>query len=159
MIRVMLVDDHPLVLEGLRAMMDAERDIQVVATTTEGERVPELVRPSPRWSFRSTGSTVVDAQTARRADQIRVSCHRVWRRRVDARVSSTRTASRQTDARATVDALRAAFGRSVPLGAALDAEVERERMGPGSLSDREQVAPARPLEWRRRAQLGVSARP
>src|SRR6476646_881952 len=44
MIRVMLVDDHPLVLEGLRAMMDAERDIQVVATTTEGERVPELVR-------------------------------------------------------------------------------------------------------------------
>jgi len=34
MIRVMLVDDHPLVLEGLRAMMDAERDIQVVATTT-----------------------------------------------------------------------------------------------------------------------------
>ncbi|MFI5242725.1 MAG: response regulator transcription factor, partial [Gemmatimonadales bacterium] len=44
MIRVMLVDDHPLVLEGLRAMMDAERDIQVVATTTEGERVPELVK-------------------------------------------------------------------------------------------------------------------
>ena len=44
MIRVMLVDDHPLVLEGLRAMMDAERDIQVVATTTDGERVLELVR-------------------------------------------------------------------------------------------------------------------
>ena len=44
MISVMLVDDHPLVLEGLRAMMDAERDIQVVATTTEGERVPELVK-------------------------------------------------------------------------------------------------------------------
>ncbi|MGH7626488.1 MAG: response regulator [Gemmatimonadaceae bacterium] len=44
MITVMLVDDHPLVLEGLRALIEAERDIQVVATTTDGSCVPDLVR-------------------------------------------------------------------------------------------------------------------
>lgn len=44
MIRVMLVDDHPLVLEGLRALMEAEQDLQVVCTTTDGTRAVELAR-------------------------------------------------------------------------------------------------------------------
>lgn len=44
MIKVLLVDDHPLVLEGLRALMEAESDIKVVGTTTDGTRVPELAR-------------------------------------------------------------------------------------------------------------------
>ena len=44
MIRVLLVDDHPLVLEGLRAMMEAERDVQVLGTTTDGTRVVDLVK-------------------------------------------------------------------------------------------------------------------
>lgn len=44
MIKVLVVDDHPLVLEGLRALMEAERDVQVVGTTTDGQRVPELVK-------------------------------------------------------------------------------------------------------------------
>jgi DNA-binding NarL/FixJ family response regulator len=43
-IKVLVVDDHPLVLEGLRALMEAERDVQVVGTTTDGQRVPELVK-------------------------------------------------------------------------------------------------------------------
>ena len=44
MIKVLLVDDHPLVLEGLRAMMEAESDVQVVGATTEGMRVVDLAR-------------------------------------------------------------------------------------------------------------------
>ena len=43
-IRVVLADDHELVLEGLRALLSAERDIEVVATTTSGEQLVELVR-------------------------------------------------------------------------------------------------------------------
>ncbi|HEY7877407.1 MAG TPA: response regulator transcription factor [Gemmatimonadaceae bacterium] len=43
-IKVLLVDDHPLVLEGLRALMEAEAGIQVVGTTTDGTRVVELTR-------------------------------------------------------------------------------------------------------------------
>lgn len=44
MIKVLLVDDHPLVLEGLRALMESEQDIQVVGTTTDGARVVDLAR-------------------------------------------------------------------------------------------------------------------
>ncbi len=44
MIKVLLVDDHPLVLEGLRALMEAEPDIQVVGATTDGARVADLAR-------------------------------------------------------------------------------------------------------------------
>ena len=44
MIKVLLVDDHPLVLEGLRALMESEPGIQVVGTTTDGARVVDLTR-------------------------------------------------------------------------------------------------------------------
>lgn len=44
MIKVMLVDDHPLVLEGLRALMESEPDIQVVTTTTDATCVADLAR-------------------------------------------------------------------------------------------------------------------
>jgi len=44
MISVLLVDDHPLVLEGMRALMEAEAGIQVVATTTDGDAVVDLVK-------------------------------------------------------------------------------------------------------------------
>jgi DNA-binding NarL/FixJ family response regulator len=44
MIKVLLVDDHPLVLDALRALMEAERDIRVVATTTDGARAVDLAR-------------------------------------------------------------------------------------------------------------------
>lgn len=42
-IRIVLADDHAIVLEGLRALIDAEDDLQVVATTTDGSDVQRLV--------------------------------------------------------------------------------------------------------------------
>jgi DNA-binding NarL/FixJ family response regulator len=43
-IRVILADDHELVLDGLRSLIEAEDDIEVVATATTGEQVIEMVR-------------------------------------------------------------------------------------------------------------------
>ncbi len=43
-IRIVLADDHALVLEGLRAILNAEPDLHVVATATDGERLLEAVR-------------------------------------------------------------------------------------------------------------------
>ena len=43
-IRVLLADDHELVLEGLRALLQAEPDIHVVATVTNGEQVLAAIR-------------------------------------------------------------------------------------------------------------------
>lgn len=42
-IRVVLADDHALVLEGLRSLLTAEPDIQVVAEAMDGERLLEVV--------------------------------------------------------------------------------------------------------------------
>lgn len=42
-IRVLLADDHAIVLEGLRALIDGEPDMSVVGATTDGSRVPALV--------------------------------------------------------------------------------------------------------------------
>ena len=43
MIRVLLADDHAIVLEGLRALLDGEAGIRVVAATTDGAEVQRLV--------------------------------------------------------------------------------------------------------------------
>jgi len=42
-IRVVLADDHAIVLEGLRALFEGEKDMEVVAATTEGREVVGLV--------------------------------------------------------------------------------------------------------------------
>jgi len=42
-IRVLLADDHAIVLEGLRALLDGEPGIRVVAATTDGADVTRLV--------------------------------------------------------------------------------------------------------------------
>ncbi|HYK82738.1 MAG TPA: response regulator transcription factor [Gemmatimonadales bacterium] len=44
MIRVLLADDHAIVLEGLRALLEEEAGIAVVAWTTDGTEVVKLVR-------------------------------------------------------------------------------------------------------------------
>ena len=43
-VRIILADDHPLVLEGLRGLLAAESDLHVMATATDGERALEAVR-------------------------------------------------------------------------------------------------------------------
>ncbi len=41
-IRILLADDHPVVRSGLRAVLDAEPDLRVVAEASTGERAVEL---------------------------------------------------------------------------------------------------------------------
>src|SRR5438034_1636441 len=43
MIRVLLADDHAIVIEGLRALLAGEPDIKVAAWTTDGTEVVKLV--------------------------------------------------------------------------------------------------------------------
>jgi DNA-binding NarL/FixJ family response regulator len=43
-IRVFLADDHALVLEGLRSLLEGEDDIEVVGAASDGEQVLEAVR-------------------------------------------------------------------------------------------------------------------
>lgn len=43
-VRIVVADDHALVLEGLRALIAAEPDLRVVATATDGERLLDAVR-------------------------------------------------------------------------------------------------------------------
>jgi DNA-binding NarL/FixJ family response regulator len=43
-IRIMLADDHELVLEGLRALLQAEPDMEVLGAFTNGEKLLEVAR-------------------------------------------------------------------------------------------------------------------
>lgn len=43
-ISVILADNHALVLEGLRSLISAEKDIHVLATATDGERLLDAVK-------------------------------------------------------------------------------------------------------------------
>jgi len=42
-VKVLLADDHAIVLEGLRALVDGEPDLRVVGSTTDGSSVLDLV--------------------------------------------------------------------------------------------------------------------
>ena len=43
-VRIVLADDHELVLEGLRSLLNSETDMEVVATATSGDQVVDAVR-------------------------------------------------------------------------------------------------------------------
>ena len=47
MIRVVIVDDHPIVRRGLREIMDDEADLRVVAEASAAEEVPALLAQHP----------------------------------------------------------------------------------------------------------------
>lgn len=42
-LKIVVADDHPLVLEGIRRALEESGDIEVVAATSSGDRVPGLV--------------------------------------------------------------------------------------------------------------------
>lgn len=43
-VRLVLADDHALVLEGLRTLLAAQPDLRVVATATDGERLLDAIQ-------------------------------------------------------------------------------------------------------------------
>ena len=43
-VRIILADDHPIVLEGLTGMLSGEPDLDVIGTATDGERALDAVR-------------------------------------------------------------------------------------------------------------------
>lgn len=43
-VRIIIADDHPLVLEGLHGLLAGEPDLDVIATATDGERALDAVR-------------------------------------------------------------------------------------------------------------------
>ena len=43
-LRILLADDHALVLEGLRSLLDAQPDMQVVGAAADGAQVMDLLR-------------------------------------------------------------------------------------------------------------------
>ena len=50
-VRILIADDHPVVLRGLRNVLNAQPDLEVVAEATDGEqavRARALGGPAPR---------------------------------------------------------------------------------------------------------------
>ena len=50
-IRILIADDHPVVLRGLRNVLNAQPDLEVVAEATDGEQAVERALvggPAPR---------------------------------------------------------------------------------------------------------------
>jgi DNA-binding NarL/FixJ family response regulator len=45
--RILIADDHPIVLRGLRTVLDAQPDLEVVAQATDGQEAVELALSEP----------------------------------------------------------------------------------------------------------------
>lgn len=151
MIKVMLVDDHPLVLEGLRALMESEPDIQVVATTTDGGAVVDLARlhrPDVLVLDLELGATSgYDVLRRLRSERVPVrvlvltaygdgeSLRAALEHQADGIALKTDSPSR------TIDALRAVSAGALVFPQAarrwMQRTSERAVAGPGALSDRE----------------------
>lgn len=70
-IRVLLADDHALVLEGLRSLLEAEPDIEVVGTATNGDALLQAARTlAPDVIVLDIGMPVMDGLTC--LEQIRL---------------------------------------------------------------------------------------
>lgn len=71
-IRVMAIDDHPLLREGIAAVMQGEEDIELVAEGTSGKEAIELFRTHrpdvTLMDLQMPGMNGIDAMLAIRAD-------------------------------------------------------------------------------------------
>ncbi len=74
MIRVFLADDHALVLEGLRSLIESEDDITVVGTAPDGDQVLDAVRAERLGAEHLCHAARVDAC------QQRILSERYWLR-------------------------------------------------------------------------------
>ena len=75
-IRVLCVDDHRIVREGIALIINRQRDMEVVGTAASGEEAVEL------FKRRQPDVTLMDLQLgamSRRADRSRLSAPRIPR--------------------------------------------------------------------------------
>ena len=49
MIRVILADDHAVVRDGLRVLLEAQSDLEVVGAAANGRQAVRLVHAEGRW--------------------------------------------------------------------------------------------------------------
>ena len=65
MIRLILADDHPVFVSGLRAVLDAEPDLDVTAVAATGTRGAARAPPSTAPTWRCSTSTCPTATGCR----------------------------------------------------------------------------------------------
>ena len=46
--KILLADDHTLILDGLQAMLEGEKDLEVVGTLHSGTAVMSILKKEPR---------------------------------------------------------------------------------------------------------------
>ena len=67
--RILLADDHELVLEGLRSLVEAEPDLRVVATATNGLQVLDAVREARPEAIVHQATALSEMGMARNVDK------------------------------------------------------------------------------------------
>ncbi|MEW6403234.1 MAG: response regulator transcription factor [Chloroflexota bacterium] len=168
-IRIVLADDHALVLEGLRALLAAESDLHVVATATDGERLLEAVRRfNPDVVAMDLQMPFMDGLTCLhhiRAEQLPV---RVLVISAFGDAQSLRAAveggadgfALKTDSpEMTLAAIRqVAAGRMVFPDAVRRWLIRKSEQDPNALTDREEAVLALVAEGKSNAQIGAALR-
>lgn len=72
MVRILLADDHPIVREGLRALLETQTDFEVIAESANGEEtVRQVMRSQPDILLLDLEMPVIDGvETIRRLRQL-----------------------------------------------------------------------------------------
>ena len=162
-IRLVIADDHALVLDGLRALLSAEPDLQVVASATDGERALDAIR-----RFRPDVA-VLDVQMPHLdglacLERLRHDPHRprvlllsaftdAHAMRAAIENGADGYALKTDPPEATLRAVRGVAGGHLVFPAAARRWLERPRAGPTELTDREESVLQLLAEGRSNAQI------